>query len=225
MNFVFQSGLGPILHPSHGRPTSGSRATGTLTPGRPCPPPREGGWGSRPHPTAAMATKSAVGSPRPDPLPWLGHLLSRASGRWVLRAAAWGPAAPLDLAAACRIFLPGLPRHQGKHRQDVATYLVPRVASRPGGSSGGLQDTKRTVSGGTIGAAQGWGRARATLTWHSKEQHCGMGRGQRDMSGSVGTATPATRAQTAGGGTGNGDARVGDTGGGEGLTTCSTLFF
>lgn len=100
----------------------------------------------------------------------------------MLRAAAWGPAAPLDLAPACRIFLPGFPLHQGKHRQDVATYLIPGVASRPGGSSGGLQDTKRTVSGGTIGAAQGWGLARATLTWHSKEQHCGRG-GQRGMSG------------------------------------------
>ena len=43
-----------------------------------------------------------------------------------------------------------------------------------------------------------------------------MGRGQRDMSGSVGTATSAARAQTAGGGTGDGDARVGDTGGAPG---------
>ena len=45
------------------------------------------------------------------------------------------------------------------------------------------------------------------------------------MLGSVGMATPAARAQAAGGGTGAGDARAGGGMRGEALTTCSTLFF
>ena len=123
------------------------------------------------------------------------------------------------------MFLPGLPLHQGKHRQDVATYLVPGVASRPGGSSGRLQDKKNSEwrhHWGGPGVGAGKGHTHLAL----------KGAALRDGKRTEGhvrkrghTAMPAARAQSAGGGTGDGDARVGDTGGGKGLTTCSTLFF
>lgn len=81
-------------------------------------------------------------------------------------------ASPTPGPSGCRDIRLVLYPHFSPSRGPAATHLIPGVTPWPGRSSGGLQDrTEGSVRGSILGVPRS-GRG-PTLTWHSKEQHCG----------------------------------------------------
>lgn len=160
------------VHPSHGESASSSEATGVVTPERPLPPPWGRGRRGGPHPTAARGRRIGVGSRRLDSLP------------------RWGTCSAQQAGGERSGRLPGvqrIPNTWVPGSRDISPRLLPTPRKKARTGRGHAPHTrgrpaaqevlwraarhKRTVSARRQSrGARGGAR---TLTWHSKEQHCG----------------------------------------------------